>query len=431
MQIPADQILATATLAGNRSAPDGKPSAKDAEGADFMSFLIPPEPMPTPANTEIEPQNASDDPADADADADADDPDAALVAPVAVQADPGQVRAPTDTDTALDSLTGPSRIDTAAPPPRHDAPEAPKADGTTAQAAGPRPLANAQVDGMHPDSALAAKPDEPTETAPEPLPEAASTRVKTAPATTAQATAAMAATWEAAAQAGARKAPKQSESRVDAAPPDIADAPAAAEAPKLPAPGHAQAQLTDLQTKPDGSAQAAVARVSGDAAPDAVPGSRIDAPQPLNDARPAGPAATLPAAGPADQTPRLSPQIVDAIRQTRDGTVDLSLSPEELGRVRLVLHGTDASIQVSVQTERPETLDLLRRHIGQLQADLTALGYKDVAFNFGQAGAGNTGSAIPVDATALSGDDPADLPAAAQPVARNSAGASRRLDLRL
>lgn len=79
----------------------------------------------------------------------------------------------------------------------------------------------------------------------------------------------------------------------------------------------------------------------------------------------------------------LGTQIVDGIRQARDGSVELSLSPEELGRVRLTLHGGDASLHVTIQADRPETESLLRRHIGLLQQEFRDLGYGGISFDFG------------------------------------------------
>ena len=38
---------------------------------------------------------------------------------------------------------------------------------------------------------------------------------------------------------------------------------------------------------------------------------------------------------------------------------------------------------VHVQTERPETLDLLRRHIDMLARDLAEAGYEGASFDFG------------------------------------------------
>ena len=62
--------------------------------------------------------------------------------------------------------------------------------------------------------------------------------------------------------------------------------------------------------------------------------------------------------------------------------VEITLSPEELGRVRLSVSASDGGIVVNVVAERPETLDLLRRHIDQLGQEFQALGYADIGFSF-------------------------------------------------
>ncbi|SFN31916.1 hook-length control protein FliK [Thioclava dalianensis] len=79
----------------------------------------------------------------------------------------------------------------------------------------------------------------------------------------------------------------------------------------------------------------------------------------------------------------ISRQVTTAIAQMPDRPVEIALSPEELGRVRLVLHAGDHGMVVTVQAERPETLDLMRRNIEMLADDMRDLGYSDVSFQFG------------------------------------------------
>lgn len=79
-------------------------------------------------------------------------------------------------------------------------------------------------------------------------------------------------------------------------------------------------------------------------------------------------------------------QLVEAIRQGRDGTIEVSLVPEELGRLKLSLLGNEMSLHVVVQADRSDTQELIRRHIGHLQQEFLALGYRDVSFAFGQQG---------------------------------------------
>lgn len=131
-------------------------------------------------------------------------------------------------------------------------------------------------------------------------------------------------------------------------------------------------------------------------------------------------------------------QLVEAVRHGANGSTDVALNPEELGRVRLNLTAQDGVLHVSVLAERPETQDLLRRNIGLLQSDFRALGYTDVAFDFGpgedrpdrspntppDTAQPDTAPADAIgDAMAAGADTPAETP--------HRIAASARLDLRL
>jgi flagellar hook-length control protein FliK len=62
--------------------------------------------------------------------------------------------------------------------------------------------------------------------------------------------------------------------------------------------------------------------------------------------------------------------------------VEIMLKPQELGAVRLTVQQADTGIMVNLTAERPETLDLMRRHIDQLGQDFQAIGYTNIAFSF-------------------------------------------------
>lgn len=106
----------------------------------------------------------------------------------------------------------------------------------------------------------------------------------------------------------------------------------------------------------------------------------------------------------ADQIPRLS----------QTGTVEIALSPDELGSVRMQMVQGESGLTVVVQAERPETLDLMRRNIDQLAQDLAEAGYENTAFEFadgdgsdqgagqGGQGSGDQAGADAADATSLS-----------------------------
>lgn len=76
-------------------------------------------------------------------------------------------------------------------------------------------------------------------------------------------------------------------------------------------------------------------------------------------------------------------QIADALPRLSDGTIDIRLDPEELGRVRLQMVSGETGMTVHVTADRPETLDLMRRHIDQLARDLAEAGYEGASFDFG------------------------------------------------
>ena len=83
-------------------------------------------------------------------------------------------------------------------------------------------------------------------------------------------------------------------------------------------------------------------------------------------------------------------QLAEIIHTSGGKSVDVALSPEELGRVRLSISQAEGGLVVSVQAERPETLDMLRRNIDQLDQELRLLGYTDPGFSFSHEG-GDTG----------------------------------------
>lgn len=84
--------------------------------------------------------------------------------------------------------------------------------------------------------------------------------------------------------------------------------------------------------------------------------------------------------------PTLTPAIVEMARSGNDGPINLALAPEELGRLTISIRQEGDFVHVSMMAERPETLDLLRRHAGDLLADLRQSGFSGASFSFGQGG---------------------------------------------
>ncbi|MDV7144776.1 flagellar hook-length control protein FliK [Tropicimonas sp. TH_r6] len=64
------------------------------------------------------------------------------------------------------------------------------------------------------------------------------------------------------------------------------------------------------------------------------------------------------------------------------GTLELRMSPEELGALRITFSQGESSLAIVIQADRPETLDLFRRNIEQFSQDLKSLGYDDVSMSF-------------------------------------------------
>ncbi|MGR3661748.1 MAG: flagellar hook-length control protein FliK [Paracoccaceae bacterium] len=84
-------------------------------------------------------------------------------------------------------------------------------------------------------------------------------------------------------------------------------------------------------------------------------------------------------------------QMVDALIRQPDQAVEIALNPEELGRVRIALSHLDTGLTVAISAERPETLDLMRRHIEQLAAEFRRLGYENIGFEFSGGDANSSG----------------------------------------
>ena len=91
------------------------------------------------------------------------------------------------------------------------------------------------------------------------------------------------------------------------------------------------------------------------------------------------------------QTARhIAAQIQDAVKLAPDKPVSISLNPEELGRVRMSISATEGGVVLYVLAERPETLDLMKRHIDLLAKEFGELGFSSVDLAFGQGSEGST-----------------------------------------
>ncbi|MFC4668009.1 flagellar hook-length control protein FliK [Seohaeicola nanhaiensis] len=83
--------------------------------------------------------------------------------------------------------------------------------------------------------------------------------------------------------------------------------------------------------------------------------------------------------------PRVLPQnLAESLIQQSGRHVEVTLNPEELGRVRMLLSSADGNISLIITGERQDTLDLLRRHIDALVQDFRKMGFENVGYEFRQ-----------------------------------------------
>lgn len=71
------------------------------------------------------------------------------------------------------------------------------------------------------------------------------------------------------------------------------------------------------------------------------------------------------------------------VAQQENAALEVTLRPEELGRVTMTMAQEGDSLRVLVQAERADTLDLLRRNSDQLGAELRQAGFSGASFSFG------------------------------------------------
>ena len=128
----------------------------------------------------------------------------------------------------------------------------------------------------------------------------------------------------------------------------------------------------------DASALVLELTVSDQTAPDPAPPSLT----PLQDIQQPLPLALR------DVPLRIAPEVVThqvahLILSQAEDRAELLLDPAELGRLRFEITQRGEGVQIVVMAERPETMDLLRRHADQLLDDLQAMGFSGSALGFG------------------------------------------------
>lgn len=136
-----------------------------------------------------------------------------------------------------------------------------------------------------------------------------------------------------------------------------------------------------------------------------------------------GPLAHLPA-------PQLAAQILLHSNAAKIGPIEMLLNPAELGHLRFEIHQNGDQVQVLLSTERPETLELLRRNADHLVSEFRNAGFAGASLSFGQWGR-STDDQPPASFLANSEDDfglGATAQSAKAPMAHDN---SRNLNLRL
>lgn len=91
---------------------------------------------------------------------------------------------------------------------------------------------------------------------------------------------------------------------------------------------------------------------------------------------------------PMSHAPPVLQQLAAAVRSSGTGVTEIWLEPVELGRVMLTLSSGESGITVMVAADRPETVDLIRRHLDSLSAELRQIGFGSVTCGFAQSGSG-------------------------------------------
>lgn len=80
-------------------------------------------------------------------------------------------------------------------------------------------------------------------------------------------------------------------------------------------------------------------------------------------------------------------QIAATITRNPDSSsIDIALDPEELGSVKITLRSSSDGMTVSILAERPETLEMMRRHIDELSREFRELGMNSLEFSFAEHG---------------------------------------------
>ncbi|MFG6079583.1 flagellar hook-length control protein FliK [Paracoccus litorisediminis] len=80
-------------------------------------------------------------------------------------------------------------------------------------------------------------------------------------------------------------------------------------------------------------------------------------------------------------------QIAQQLPATDQNQIEITLTPDELGKVRMVVSSGD-TVAITVYADNRDTLDLLRRNSDMLARELKDAGFADASLSFGERGEG-------------------------------------------
>jgi len=87
-----------------------------------------------------------------------------------------------------------------------------------------------------------------------------------------------------------------------------------------------------------------------------------------------------------NQAGSVAAQIARSVPTVSGHETEIALDPVELGKVKLTLRTGENKMMVHIVADRAETLDLMRRNVGDLASEFQAMGYESVAFEFSGGG---------------------------------------------
>lgn len=127
----------------------------------------------------------------------------------------------------------------------------------------------------------------------------------------------------------------------------------------------------------------------------------------------------------------VSKQISDNAVISKERVIEIALAPKELGRVQMQVLTTEQGVTIGITADRPETVELMRRHVEILARDFRELGHAQVEFSFGKQGEGFAENRSNNAAQALAFDADEDPDLIANAPIMEASGSRSGLDIKL